>query len=244
MFDKKYELRYFEMNKKGYASPTTMLTLLEETAAEHCHDIDYCLYSLKKLNIGWVLVSGAFDMVRYPRYKENIVIRTWLSKYTSIKGYRENLIYDEQEKVIGKAKGVWVFYDIEKRRPVPIIDQIKTKWGINPEISQEVDLDTIKDVDSCRHQLDYDILKSDVDSNKHVNNIKYLNWLMDSFPEDILDTCILKRINARFFSEGRFGEKIRVYQNNDADHNVFLHTMRSSKDDRLIAAAQSVWEKA
>jgi acyl-CoA thioesterase FadM len=68
--DKTYELRYFEMNKFGLASPTTILTLLEETAAEHCYNIGYSLYTLEKQNIGWVLVSGAIDMMRYPKYKE------------------------------------------------------------------------------------------------------------------------------------------------------------------------------
>ena len=243
VFDKKYEMRYFEMNKYGVASPTAILTLLEETAAEHCHDINYCLYSLERQNIGWVLISGAIDMLRYPKYKEKIVIRTWISKYSLIRGHRENIIYDSSGNIIGKAKGIWVFYDIEKRKPVPIIDQIKNKWGINPEISQEVDLNTIRDINNCKHQLEYDVQKSDVDSNKHVNNIKYLHWLIESLPEDILDNYNLKRINARFFSEGKFGEKILVYEKNDMYKNVFLHTMRSNMDNRLIAAAQTIWDK-
>ena len=242
-FSKIFELRYFEMNKYGVASPITILTLLEETAAEHCHNINHCLYSLESQNIGWVLISGSIDMIRYPKYKEKITIRTWISKYTLVKGYRENIIFDDSGTIIGKAKGIWVFYDIKKRKPVPIIEQIKSKWGLNPTISQEVDIDTIKVADHSNYQLEYDIFKSDVDSNKHVNNIKYLHWLIESLPEDILDNCILKRINARFFSEGKFGEKIRVYKNNEVDQNIFLHTMRSNMDNRLIAAAQTVWDK-
>ena len=103
-------------------------------------------------------------------------------------------------------------------------------------------MNTIRNINDSEHQLEYDVLKSDVDSNKHVNNIKYLHWLIESLPEDILDNYILKRINARFFSEGKFGERIRVYKNNDADKNVFLHTMRSNIDNRLIAAAQTIWD--
>lgn len=45
-FDKQFELRYFEMNELGIASPTTILTLLEETAAEHCYSINHSLYQL------------------------------------------------------------------------------------------------------------------------------------------------------------------------------------------------------
>jgi len=242
-FDKKFELRYFDMNKYGVASPTTILTLLEETAAEHSYDINYCLYSLERLNIGWVLISGIIDMIRYPKYKEKISIRTWVSKFTLVKGYRENIIYDDSGAIIGKAKGVWVFYDIEKKKPVPIIDEIKVKWGVNPEISKEIDEDKIVVLNNGDPQLEYDIFKSDVDSNKHVNNIRYFHWLMESLPDDILDSYFLKRINARFFSEANLGEKIRVYNKSEMEQKEYFHTMRSSQNNRLLAAAHTTWEK-
>lgn len=111
------------------ASPITILTLLEETAAAHSHDIDYCHYNLLSKNIGWILVSGTIEMVRYPRYRENITIRTWISKFTLVKEYRENIIFDDEGNEIGRAKGIWVFFDIEKKKPVPIFDAIKIKMG-------------------------------------------------------------------------------------------------------------------
>jgi len=42
-FDRQFQLRYFEMNKVGVASPTTILTLLDETAADHCYSINESL---------------------------------------------------------------------------------------------------------------------------------------------------------------------------------------------------------
>ena len=128
-FDKEFELRYFEMNTLGLATPTIILGLLEETAADHCYSINYSLFDLAKKNVGWILVSGALQMDRYPGYKEKITIKTWLSSYSSIKGYRENIIFDEQQNIIGRAKGLWVFFDIEKRRPIPIFNDIKEKWS-------------------------------------------------------------------------------------------------------------------
>jgi len=242
-FEKKYQLRYFEMNKYGEASPMTILTLLEETAAEHCYDIDHCLYRLESQNRGWVLISGIMDMVRYPKYKENIVIRTWISKYSLIKGYRENIIFDDSGHEIGRAMGVWIFYDIEKRKPTPIMEAIKSKWGVNREVSKEADTETIKVIHDEEHQLEYDVNRSDVDSNKHVNNIKYFHWLMESLPEELQDHYFLRSINAKFYSGAKFGEKIRVYNKNEMDKKICLHTMRSNINNRLLAAAHTVWER-
>ncbi|MCL2186094.1 MAG: thioesterase, partial [Treponema sp.] len=141
------------------------------------------------------------------------------------------------------AKGVWIFYDIEKRKPVPIFDEIKTRWGLNPEVSQEVEMEKIKVIEDEEHELEYNISKSDVDNNKHVNNIRYFHWLMESMPDEILDNYSLKRINGRFFHGAYLGEKIRVYNRNDMENKSFLHTMRSNVDNRLLAAAQTTWVK-
>ncbi|MDR2503509.1 MAG: acyl-ACP thioesterase [Deltaproteobacteria bacterium] len=242
-FDRHFKLRFFEMNKYGMASPTTILTLLEETAADHCYDIGYSLYSLEKKNIGWILISGTINMIRYPVYRENILIRTWISRYSLVKGYRENIIFDDSGAVIGKAKGIWAFYDIEKRRPVPIFDEIKLKWGINTEISQEIDLGMVKLINTNEYQAEYNVYKSDVDSNKHVNNIKYFHWLIESLPDEILDNYILKIINAKFISEGKYGEKVQIYIEHENAKNTFLHIMKSSINNKILAAAHTTWEK-
>jgi len=242
-FNKNFELRYYDMDKYGDASPTTILTLLEETAAEHCHDIDYCLYSLEKQNIGWVLLSGAIDMVRYPKYKEKISIKTWISNYSLVRGRRENIIYDENGIEIGKAQGLWVFYDIENKKPIPIFNEIKTRWGFNSQVSQEAELDKIKVIENENHEFEYNVCKSDVDNNKHVNNIRYFHWLIESLPDELLENYSLKRINGKFFSGASLGEKIKVYNKDDMENKIFLHTMRSNNNNKLLAAAHTTWER-
>jgi acyl-ACP thioesterase len=238
-----YNLRYFEMNKNGIASPITILTLLEETAAEHCHNIGYSLYDLELQNIGWVLTSGIIEMVRYPKYKENISIITWLSKYFLVNGFRENIILDEDGKIIGKARGRWVFYDIQKRKPVPIFEDIRLKWGVKQETSVEANLDLINQSGDGSLKSEFNIFRSDVDSNKHVNNIRYFHFLLESLPEEIVDNYYLKVINAKFFEEAKFGEKIQVYINDDLGNNNFLHTMKSGINNKMFAKAHTQWMK-
>jgi acyl-ACP thioesterase len=243
IFTKEFELRYFEMNKYGMASPATILTLLEETAADHCYAIGYSLYSLERRNIGWVLISGSINMNRYPKYKETIKIQTWLSKYSLIKGYRENVIFDNAGYVIGKAKGIWAFYDIQNRRPAPVFEEIKTRWGIDPKVSTEIDTSLIIPAMDDSPEREFDVYRSDVDSNKHVNNIRYFHWLIESLPDEVLDGYLLETINAKFYSEAKYGEKIQVYVDSDLEKNTFMHTMKSKYDNKLFAAAHTKWKE-
>lgn len=242
-FDKKFELGFFGMNKFGEATPASMLTLLEETAAEHCFAINHGLYDLIKQDIGWVLASGIMNIDRYPRYRETITIRTWLSEYTSVRGIRENVIYDEQGNVIGRAKGLWVFYDIKKKRPVRIFDEIKNKWSFNREESIRHDIvKKIDAIDTALYSREFKVMYRDVDMNEHVSNLRYLQWVMESMPEAFTDQFYLHSIDGRFLSELKYGDLVKSYTDNDINAESFTHTIKEQSRNKICATAKSVWK--
>ena len=243
-FEKEFELRYFEMNKFAEAESTIILTLLEETAADHRHSINQSLYDLQNQNIGWVLLSGIMTMDRYPKYKEKIIIRTWLSNYSLIKGIRENIIYDEKRNVIGRAKGLWLFFDIKRRRPTQIFESIQEKWSycseesINHDITQK-----IKTIDIAKHVKEFKVNRSDVDTNQHVNNIKYFEWLIESLPEEIIDNYYLHSIDGRFIAEAQHGDTIMSITERDVNENSFIHAIKTQHNNKDCATAKTVWKK-
>jgi len=243
-FEKQFELRYFEMNKFGEATSTTILTLLEETAADHCFTINHSLYDLEKQNVGWVLLSGIITMDRYPGYKEKIIIRTWLSSYSNIKGIRENIIYDEKLNIIGKAKGLWVFFDIIKRRPIQIFESIKERWSFCNDESINHDItNKIKPIDSAIDMREFKANRYDMDTNQHVNNIRYLQWLIESIPDYIIDNYYLYSIDGRFIAEAQYGDKILSLTEKDTSDNSFIHTIKSQKNNIVCATAKTLWKK-
>jgi len=246
-FDKQFQLRYFEMNEFGLASPTTILTLLEETAADHCYSINHSLYQLRKKNIGWVLISGIMQMDRYPQYKEKITIRTWLSKYSTIKGFRENIIYDEQNNIIGRAKGLWVFFDIERRRPTEIFNEIMEKWSFcNEESIYHNVSQKIKAIDISDKEISFKVYRYDTDMMKHVNNIKYLQWVVETIPDEIVENYYLFSIDGRFIAEIYLGQTIvslTKNETNEAIDKTFLHTIKIEGTNKVCATARSIWKK-
>lgn len=243
-FEKQFELRYFEMNRSGEASSTTILTLLEETAADHCYSINHSLYDLEEQYIGWVLLSGIMKMDRYPKYKERITIRTWLSGYSAIRGIRENIIYDGKGNIIGRAKGLWVFFDIKRRRPIQIFDSIKEKWSFDQEESINYNITKkIEAIDSANFVKEFKVNQFDVDTNEHVNNIRYLQWMMESLPEEIIDNYYLHSIDGRFISEAQYGDTIISYTERDIQENSFVHTIKTQISNKTCATAKTKWKE-
>ncbi|MGJ8759274.1 acyl-ACP thioesterase [Polaribacter sp. R2A056_3_33] len=242
-FDKQFELRYFEMNKFGLATPTIILALLEETAADHAHSIGHSIFDLLQKNVGWVLVSGVLQMNRYPNYKEKITIRTWLSHYSFIKGYRENIIYDQKNNIIGSAKGLWVFFDIDKRKPIPIFNEIKEKWSYFNEhsINRNIKKKIIA-IDSPQHTKQFRVNRYDIDSNKHVNNIRYLQWLIESIPEDVVDNYFLHEIEGHFIAEAQYGDTVLSLTKELKIKNTFAHTIKIKGNNKVCATAKTIWK--
>jgi len=243
-FEKQFELRYSEIDKTGVASPTAILTLLEETSADHCHSINYSLFDLEKMNIGWVLLAGYLQMDRYPDYKEKIRIRTWLRNYSTVKGFRENIIYDEQNNIIGGAKSKWVFFDIVRRRPVKIFEDIIQKWSFCKEeyINQDI-TKKIEAIDAANHIRKFDVNLFDTDSNKHVNNIRYLQWVYESVPKEIVDHYYLHSIDGRFIGEAQYGDTIVSLTSEGVDPNTFDHTIKVQGNNTVCATARTTWRK-
>jgi medium-chain acyl-[acyl-carrier-protein] hydrolase len=230
------------MNKFGESSPTIILALLEETAADHCYSINHSLYDLMKQNIGWVLVSGVMKIERYPKYKENIIIRTWLSGYSAIKGIRENIIYDENFNIIGRAKGLWVFFDIKRRRPIQILDDIKEKWSFCNEESINYDIiKKIEAIDSAKYTKEFKVNRFDVDTNQHVNNIRYLQWALDSIPDEIIDNNYLHSIDGRFIAEAQYGDEITSFTDRYIRDNSLVHTVKTH-NNKICATAITLWK--
>jgi hypothetical protein len=54
---------------------------------------------------------------------------------------------------------------------------------------------------------------------------------------------LLETINAKFYSEAKFGEKIQVYTEGNSGENTFMHAMKGKLDDKLLVAAHTRWKE-
>ena len=90
--------------------------------------------------------------------------------------------------------------------------------------------------------MKHKVCRFDVDSNKHVNNIRYLQWVTESIPEEVTDNYYLHSIDGRFIAEAQLGDTIKSFIKKDIENNSFIHTIKT-QDDKVCATARTVWKK-
>jgi len=140
-----------------------------------------------------------------PKWQDIIEIKTYATDISGYFAYR-NFEIIKEEKIIGNSTFLWLIKDKIKNRLIKSENFIK-KFPINhierffdlkekiPEISEKKDTgEKIK------------VKYSDIDINNHVNNAKYLQWVIDSVDKNILIGKCLKEIEINFFLESFLGE--------------------------------------
>ena len=132
----------------------------------------------------WIAYSWEIDIKGHAKLDDEIEITTIPTHMNRFYAYRD-FIVEKNGEILAKAKAVFLLMDIERLRPVKILDDLVKAYGKEEEVftardaKLENDLDFIKDI--------Y-IRKADVDTNFHVNNAVYFDYieeLSDIFAKDI-----------------------------------------------------------
>ncbi|MCD6354278.1 MAG: hypothetical protein J7L95_01905, partial [Prolixibacteraceae bacterium] len=96
------------------------------------------------------------------------------------------------------------------------------------------------------YELKFKVNRFDTDMNKHVNNIRYLQWVVESVPAEIVDNYYLHSIDGRFIAEAHFGQTIVSMTKKETDetkNKTFLHTIKVEETEKICATAKTIWRK-
>jgi len=79
--------------------------------------------------------------------------------------------------------------------------------------------------------------------NKHVNNIRYLQWVVVSIPSEIVDNYYLYAIDGRFIAEAHYGQTVVSLTKANPEDNSFSHTIKVKETGKVCATAKTIWKK-
>ena len=128
----------------------------------------------------WVLVRIKFQVISQPKSSQRVMVKTWPLAPNRLNYRREYSIetQDGEKLVIGSSE--WVVMHSEKRRFVSAPDLYPFSDHFHPEMNFEARLERVKEFES--DDLPYEVNPgfSDLDTNNHVNNTKYANYVLNA----------------------------------------------------------------
>ena len=161
---------------------------------------------LEKYNLVWIITEYDIDVIRLPRFAEEIIIETEALSYNRLFCYRRFTIYDESGQAIIQMLASFALMDRDSRKVHSVDPEMVAPY--QSEFSKKIIRGPkYTDLDNPTSK-DYHVRFYDLDMNGHVNNSKYLDWIFEVMGADFLMDHIPQKINLKYVKEVRPGGMI------------------------------------
>jgi acyl-ACP thioesterase len=232
------------VDAQGKLPLPSLAKFMQETAYNHANHLGFGYTQLNEKNLFWVLSRLIIKMDSYPRWLDNLQVCTWPSGVESLLAYRDFAILDGAGNRIGAAGSAWLALDAERRRPQRMT-LLKEKEHLFPDQSalkeKPVKIPALTDP---QQETLFPVRYSDLDLYDHVNNARYMQWVVDSYPEDLLRRFEIGVFEINFLSETKLSDEIllRTQQiETSQTAPIFLHSLHRASDQRAVCAARVTW---
>lgn len=189
----------------------------------------------------WVLSRMAIELYEYPKNDSVFVVNTWVDDVNRLFTERRFSFEDSEGKEIGFARSLWASIDMQSRRPTNVLELEGLVSFINKEKACPIDdfgrIPLIKN--DGQIVTSFDVKYSDIDINKHLNSMKYIEHLVDVFDIEHFRDKDINRIDINYLSEGKYGTTININQK-ALDDSVYLLEMKNG--DSSICSAKVIWK--
>ena len=161
---------------------------------------------LDQYNLVWIITDYEIDVVRLPRFAEEITIETEAMSYNRLFCYRRFTIYDDGGQELIHMMTTFVLMNRDSRKVHSVEPEIVAPY--QSEFSKKLIRGPKYDNLENPTSKDYRVRFYDLDMNGHVNNSKYLDWIFEVMGADFLTKHIPRKINLRYVKEVKPGGMI------------------------------------
>lgn len=208
--DRNYNVHYYEVDIHKRALITSIIDYLGDMAMYQSAILGVGVDYLKENKIAWVLYKWDITMESYPLLNETIKVQTFAHSFRKFYAYRKYEIIDAGGNKIGYASSVWILINTDRRRPIRITKDMYEAYGIEDNNNDVLSIQDIQEVNTVHEEKSFNVRYSDIDTNRHVNNVKYVAWALETIPVDIVLNYKLKNIRVTYIKETTYGETIKV----------------------------------
>ncbi len=204
-----FKITSYQVDFLGKIKPANLMQLFQEAAGNHAQHLGAGYKVLIADKLFWALSRINVEVQRLPKWGERIRVETWPCGQIGPFFRRDFIFYDGDLEVICKGVSGWLLLNSETMRP-----QRAVRLGINLPVNEgKFALETFPDRQNGSAEtavFNKKILYNDIDVNYHVNNTRYLDWVMDCFDSDFYRKYTLRSFTLEFLEEMHWGNDVEL----------------------------------
>lgn len=236
----KFEIDAYLTDFRGKATLPMIGGFMLQAATKHAEERGFGYSAMMSQNRVWVLSRIAIEVFEYPKNDTVMVLNTWVSNVNRLFTERYFSFEDSDGKSIGYAKSLWASIDLKTRKPTNVLEL----EGLSDYIvEKENPIEGMTKIPALKNDFvvasDFIVKYSDVDINKHLNSMKYIEHFVDVFDIEMFREKEIRRIEINYVSEGRYGTKLDILKREESD-GIFVLEMKDG--DTNVCSTRIAWQ--
>ncbi|CAM8894209.1 unnamed protein product [Rhodiola kirilowii] len=278
-YKERFIVRCYEVGINKTVTVETLANLLQEVGCNHAQSVGFSTdgfattTSMRKMHLIWVTARMHIEIYKYPAWSDVVEIETWCQGEGRIGTRRDWILKDYANgEVIGRATSKWVMMNMDTRRLQKVTDDVRDEVLVHcprelrlsfPEENNN-SLKKIPKLENPAYVREGLMpRRADLDMNRHVNNVAYIGWVLESMPEEIIDTHELQSITLDYRRECQrddvvdsltspetvegeeriLGTNGSAVKSSGQEFPSFLHFLRLSPSGLEINRGRTEWRK-
>lgn len=209
---------YCDYNSKMKVSQ--IFLVMQQFAEKGANKLGMSRESMIKKHQTFVLSRMTLQINELPKLYETLEITTWPKKEIKL-FYIRDFLFKKQENIIMRASSVWAIIDLNTRKI------IRQQASIHPLDEKKADValtympPRIKMPEQTEKIGQVIATYSMTDPNGHINNIRYIEWVYDYLPREVIEFDNPYIIDINYINEVYYKDEISIEMGKQDDKTVF-----------------------
>lgn len=222
VYTSKEYIKYLDVDKNNKLTNKAIINYMQNAGGEHTNINGDGIKDQPKTHLAWLILNWKIKVFDRPEYGEKITIKTWIKKTEICCCWREFEIYCNK-KLIAVGDSRWVLVSTETgkitRIPAEIV-KIYAPKGIGV-FDEELEEKIKEPKDS---QLTYEeiIGRTRIDTNNHLNNLYYLDFAIESLPEEIYEKTLFNNVEIMYKKQVKYKDKIKCFYKEENNQQIVV----------------------
>lgn len=199
----------YEADANQLMRPTAMLDLMQEAANVNASTLGFGYDEMINSNTAWVLSRTHVKFIDTPKWRQEVNLKTWHKGVSKLFHLRDFILSDKEGNPMVLATTSWLIIDMNTRRLVRNSDLALSDTAMD---AIEAPADKVVIPVDIEPELvrKHPVTWSEVDTNGHVNNVKYVVWAIDAVKTEDVQERPLKELLINYDAEVMPGDTVKI----------------------------------
>ena len=204
---RKYYVGYSDVDCTNKCRLSKILDFLQNTAVMHGELVNFGTAGMMAQQKAWIVIGMKVRIFNYPVADREIEVRTWSRGIKGIGAKRAYEMLDENENTLLIADSSWALYDLKAQKIISADDEMVKAYGkIDRDPFEGEKANKVRDNNTIEKEIIMNVEKRDIDTNYHVNNARYFDYIMEVLP----DNFEFETFECAYKKQIKYGEKIKI----------------------------------